>query len=134
MISFQQFKLGCILRTLYPDVPIYENERPEWMRPACNIHVRLDHIHPVEHCNYCEENQPLELDFYIDAEKLAFEFQGGQHDRSILGGKGKPRRAERIDALKHRLCAAEGFRLIEVRPKDLTVHTVAELIANPEHL
>lgn len=97
---------GDILIELFPDHKFIKNYRPEWLM---NKGTGLS----------------LELDFYNEELKLAFEFQGGQHSKqiSIFHGFGEEKEKNFNDQVKRdqekkELCQERKILMIEIFPKD----------------
>ncbi len=93
-----QYHLGCQLKRVYPGYVILE----EFGIP---------------------ESQ-LRIDFFVPNTKIAFEFQGIQHDefnKHFHGDAAGFKKSKRRDADKRRWCDMNGIALIEVRDEHITV-------------
>lgn len=87
--SSEQQQALHVLRTLFPEYTILENYRL----------VTAD-------------GHDMELDFFIPAQSLAFEYQGRQHYRTLFGESLQLRQLR--DSLKLRVCKAHGIQLIDI--------------------
>lgn len=92
-----QIIVGDLLDKAFPQFTIRENYRPYWLASS--------------------NNTILELDFYIEELKVAFEIQGDQHFKFIPffhGTQEKFEKSKQYDAEKSELCAGSNVRLIEI--------------------
>ncbi len=92
-----QRQFGNMLDKRLPEYRIRENYRPDWMISS--------------------DKSRLELDFYIEELKIAFEVQGVQHYQFIEHFHGTYENFEkrrRLDQEKCELCYGRGVRLIEI--------------------
>jgi hypothetical protein len=72
----------------------------------------------------------LELDGYNEELRVAFEYQGDQHNRVVLPFKmtaERLRRQQERDSIKREICAVRGVRLIEV-PSDVPATDLPKLV------
>jgi len=81
-----------------------------------NVVSKLFSSYEVVHHARPEWLEGLELDIYVPALKLAFEYQGQQHFHPIeaWGGQGALQEARRRDERKARLCERQGITLIPI--------------------
>lgn len=89
--------VGELLYKTFPQYKIKENHRPEWL--------------------LSEDFNRLELDYYIEELKIAFEIQGEQHYRFIPFFHREYadfEKRKRADADKKAICAKRGVRLYEI--------------------
>lgn len=92
-----QTAVGDLLDKAFPQFTIRENYRPDWLMSS-NI-------------------TKLELDFYIEELKIAFEVQGSQHYQYVPFFHGNVDNFEQrklYDQEKQDLCYGNGVRLIEI--------------------
>jgi len=92
-----QRALGKALDQNFPHFYVRENHRPEWLLSS--------------------DNTRLELDFYIEEIKTAFEVQGAQHYQfTPFFHKNREdfEKRKRADQEKRDLCYGKGIRLIEI--------------------
>lgn len=84
--------LANIVSRMFPGEEILRHHRPEWLHG-------------------------LELDIYLPARKLAFEYQGQQHFHAVAawGGEDALRDLQERDARKASLCHELGIKLISIR-------------------
>lgn len=92
-----QIAVGNLLDKTFPQFRIRENYRPEWL---------------------CSSNlTKLELDFYIEELKIAFEIQGAQHFEYVPFFHGDRLNFEKrklYDQEKKDLCYGQGVQLVEL--------------------
>ena len=99
-----------IVHGLYPNSEIKRHYRPDWL-------------------------DRLELDIYLPAEKMAFEYQGVQHFKPVehWGGEKQLKKQQEHDLRKARKCAELGINLIHINYyDDLTVDNVSQIISRSE--
>ncbi len=92
-----QIEVGDLLDKTFPQYHINENYRPEWLRSS-NL-------------------TKLELDFYIEELKIAFEVQGAQHFQftpHFHKTEDDFKLRQRYDEEKKDLCRGAGVKLIEI--------------------
>lgn len=106
-----QRRLGDMLDANFPQFHIKENHRPDWLISS--------------------DKTKLELDFYIEELKIAFEVQGAQHyqftplfHRDMNGFE----KRLRLDQEKKDLCYGRGIRLIEIFTETDAIIAVKEII------
>lgn len=87
--SFAEKMILNLLKDIYPNIFIQSN-------------VRLDNMRSLK-------GKPLELDLYIQDQKLAFEIQGPQHFENIYGDNSS---LMENDQYKKKLCQDLGIKLI----------------------
>jgi len=77
----------------------------------------------------------LSLDFFIPSLRLAFEFQGVQHDefnKHFHGDSGGFKRQQKRDAQKAAWCDMNDIRLIEIRSGCVTIEELRKIILDYE--
>jgi hypothetical protein len=92
-----QRKFGDMLDSDFPQFRIRENYRPDWLISSDGTH--------------------LELDFFVEEIKMAFEVQGGQHFEYIPffhKDEADFKKRRRHDAEKRTLCYGQRVKLIEI--------------------
>jgi hypothetical protein len=92
-----QIAVGDMLDNTFPQYHIHENCRPDWMLSS-NL-------------------TKLELDFYIEEIKVAFEIQGAQHYQFVEffhGTYEKFEQRKQYDQEKRDLCYGAGIKLFEI--------------------
>lgn len=105
-----QIIVGDRLDKAFPQFRIRENYRPEWMRSS--------------------ELSKLELDFYIEDIKIAFEVQGAQHYQFVEffhKTNDEFERRKRLDNEKIELCEGHGVKLIEIFTETDIVVAIKEI-------
>ena len=103
-----QKSLGDMLETLFPQLTIYEE------MPCAGTG------HP-----------PLRLDFFLSELKIAFEFDGGQHEAYspfLHGSRAGYIASQNRDSRKADWCHVNGFRLIRVTDATLDLTKLEDLI------
>jgi hypothetical protein len=107
-----QIEVGNLLDKTFPQFRIRENYRPDWL------------LSP--------NNTKLELDFYIEELKIAFEVQGIQHYKYTPYFQKEYsdfEKRKRYDDEKRNLCYGKGVKLIEVSSlidAELAIDKIAE--------
>lgn len=78
----------------------------------------------------CQYQRPLPFDFYIQSCRVAIEYDGIQHFKSIKhwGGIPKLEATKQRDAIKTEYCAANGIRLLRIKYTDFAL--IPTLIEN----
>ncbi len=102
--------LFYLVKGLYPDKDVIFHHRPKWL-------------------------EGLELDIFIPALKLAFEYQGIQHYKPVehFGGRTQFKKRIENDERKRILCQANGIKLIVVRYDDvLSERNVRAMISSSD--
>lgn len=92
-----QIEVGDLLDKTFPEYHIRENFRPDWLMSS--------------NCTR------LELDFYIEELKIAFEVQGAQHYEFVAlfhGDEDGFEKQKQRDEEKKNLCYGAGIKLIEI--------------------
>ena len=114
-----QRRLGDMLDKKFPQYRIRENYRPDWLVSS--------------------DRSILELDFYIEELKIAFEVQGAQHYQFIpffhSDHAGFEKRLK-YDREKQDLCYGRGVRLIEISTETdaiIAVKNIEEAIAKDNY-
>jgi len=77
----------------------------------------------------------LAIDFFVPNAKIAFEYQGIQHDefnKHFHGDAAGFRRQQKRDSEKRRWCELNNIKLVEVRDPHITADKLKELICNDE--
>lgn len=104
-LSQGQTQLGKILTKILPNITIYEE------LPCFGTGLRLD--------------------FYIPNLKIAFEFDGEQHNEYNIffhGNRSGFARQKQRDILKEQWCETNNIKLIRVVKENLTIENIKELI------
>lgn len=73
----------------------------------------------------------LSLDFFIPLARIAFEYQGEQHDKFnkfFHGTSAAFKKQRERDMMKREWCELNNITLIEVRSSDLTIDNIKKLI------
>ena len=99
--------LGKVLASIYPDSELVRHHRPKWL-------------------------EGLELDYYLPARKLGFEYQGQQHYKPVKawGGEKALKQVQARDRRKIKLCEENGVSLIHIKYSDaLTREFVLKVIS-----
>jgi hypothetical protein len=105
-----QRRVGQLLDRTLPQFRIRENYRPDWL--------------------ISDTGTRLELDFYIEEIKVAFEIQGAQHYQFIAffhRSLDEFEKRKYNDALKKDLCYGAGVRLIEILTETDALVAIREL-------
>jgi hypothetical protein len=105
-----QRRVGYLLDREFPQYRIRENYRPDWL--------------------VSDNRTKLELDFYIEEIKMAFEIQGAQHYQFIEffhGTRDAFEKRKCYDQQKKDLCYGAGVRLIEIFTETDAIVAIREL-------
>ena len=108
--SKMQIEVGDLLDREFPEYRIHENHRPDWFISS--------------------EATRLEIDFYIEELKIAFEVQGDQHYHYVPffhKDQADFERRKKFDEEKKELCAGYGIKFYEICTKTDAIIAVKEI-------